>query len=98
MGDQFRRIGKSGFALMAGKSTILVEIRLERRACRHPGAWIAMKAHQFFGEGEIRSIPRSRGEQVPMQGFVVCPCPMVGAFSDPVFLVGAQEIYRLAYE
>jgi len=57
-----------------------------------------MKAHQFFGEGEIRSIPRSQGEPVSTQGFVVCPCSLMTGFSDPVYLLGAQELYRLAYE
>ena len=32
------------------------------------------------------------------QGFMVCPCLPITGFSDPVYLLGAQEIYRLAYE
>jgi hypothetical protein len=57
-----------------------------------------MNAHRFFGEGEIRSIPRSRTADVSVQGFVVCPRPLMARFGETGFGLGVQEIYRLAYE
>ena len=57
-----------------------------------------MKAHQFFGEGEIGVIPRSPSAAVATRGFVVFPCSLMTNANDPVFLMGAQEVYRLAYE
>ena len=61
-----------------------------------------MTAHRYFGEGEIRSIPRSRATatESTVQGFMACPPPlMMGRFGDMGFFsMGAQELYRLAYE
>ncbi|AGA31235.1 hypothetical protein Sinac_7187 [Singulisphaera acidiphila DSM 18658] len=61
-----------------------------------------MTAPRFFGEGEIGSIPRSRATatEISVQGFMACsPLMMMGRFGEPGFFsMGAQELYRLAYE
>lgn len=57
-----------------------------------------MIAHRYFGEGEIRSIPRSRAAAVSVQGFMVCPPPLMAQFGASGFGLGTQEVYRLAYE
>lgn len=57
-----------------------------------------MKAHSYFGEGEIGSVPRVSVVAVSAVGFTAFPIAVAGPFGDPVFQSGAQEIYRRAYE